>query len=116
MHTPPPPSPFKLLTKADVALVFSVCTKTIDNYVKAGLLPAPVSFGAREYWHPEVFQLHIDSVFVPPTGEVHDSEIQGEHLDAPAHASRPKVGGRADSSAVVRQQARQAGKLRQLNS
>lgn len=43
---------FKMVTKAEAAQVFSVCTKTIDNYIKEGLLPHPVAFGSREYWHP----------------------------------------------------------------
>jgi predicted DNA-binding transcriptional regulator AlpA len=43
-----PLSDFKLLTKADAAAVFGVCTKTIDNYIREGLLPPPVPFASRD--------------------------------------------------------------------
>lgn len=47
------PYPLKLVTKADAAAVFDVCTRTIDKFVREGLLSKPVAVGAKEYWHPE---------------------------------------------------------------
>lgn len=47
MNTPYESARFKLVTKADAAQVFSVCTKTIDNYIKAGLIPPPFSSARR---------------------------------------------------------------------
>lgn len=42
-------APFKPVSKADAAEVLGVgCTKTIDNYIKDGLLPQPVRFAGRE--------------------------------------------------------------------
>lgn len=34
---------FRLVTRADVAQMFGVCVKTVDNYIKEGLLPHPLS-------------------------------------------------------------------------
>ncbi len=48
---------FKLVTKADAAAIFGVCVKTIDNYVSDELLPPPIGFASRAYWHPSNLEL-----------------------------------------------------------
>lgn len=48
-------TPFKPLTKADAAQVLGVCTKSIDNYIRDGLLPQPARFAGRDLWHPDDF-------------------------------------------------------------
>ncbi len=54
---------FRLVTRADVAQMFGVCVKTVDNYIKEGLLPHPVQFASREYWHPDDMQSFMDATF-----------------------------------------------------
>jgi hypothetical protein len=113
MQTPHEPVHFKLVTKADAAQVFSVCTKTIDNYIKSGLIPPPVPFGAKEYWHPEVFQAHLDRVFRRSLIDVESEEQKPEAGEKPPPSMTV---GLRDSSPSIRQQARQAAKLKLLNS
>lgn len=48
-------APFKPVTKADAAQVLGVCTKSIDNYARDGLLPQPARFAGRDLWHPDDF-------------------------------------------------------------
>lgn len=56
-------SPIKLVTKADAAVAFSVCVKSIDNYIKQGLLPQPVPFAGKDYWHPDTFSEFLYRTF-----------------------------------------------------
>lgn len=115
---------FKLITKADAAAIFSVCTKTIDNYVRDGLLPKPVAFASREYWHPAVFQAFLARTFAPDDEAAPDAPGgTGQQLTAQPHAEKPvsrrtrtHSAGERDSSAVARQQARQSERLRALNA
>ena len=116
-------SDFKLVTKADAAAIFGICTKTVDNYIREGRLPEPVQFASREYWHPEDFQAFLDRTFR------RGSRAKPDHLPAGGEASRlphavtaagvsgaDAPGGERDSNPVVRQQARQQAKLRALNA
>ncbi len=92
-------SHLKLLTKADAADIFGVCTKTIDNYVREGLLPAPVAFASREYWHPTVFQSFLDQRFGLPGPQA------SPQLDAVGGAEAPNrapPGGALASARVTR--------------
>ncbi|MCX2861352.1 hypothetical protein OOZ63_05815 [Paucibacter sp. PLA-PC-4] len=65
---------FKPVSKADVAEILSVgCTKTIDHYIKEGLLPQPVKFSARDLWHPDDFYGFLSAILkrtaLPGVGE-----------------------------------------------
>jgi hypothetical protein len=108
---------FKLLTKADVAAIFGVCTKTIDNYVRERRLPAPVPFASREYWHPAAFQTFLDDTFLRSNLAGPDGPPL-EANDKPEAGVRPsaQVVTPRDSNPVVRQQRRQQEKLRRLNA
>lgn len=119
-------SHLKLLTKADAADIFGVCTKTIDNYVREGLLPAPVAFASRDYWHPTVFQSFLDQRFGLPGPQASPQLAAVGGAEAPNRAVASATagpGGSAgsqsrmtrDSNPVVRQQARQAARLQALN-
>jgi len=55
---PVPVAPFEPVLKADAAAMLNVSERTIDNYIERGLCPAPVAFGFREMWHPDVFYGH----------------------------------------------------------
>lgn len=46
---------FVPLTKEDVADLFRVTTRTIENWIEQEGLPLPVPIGNRVYWHPDVF-------------------------------------------------------------
>lgn len=91
-----PLASFKLVTKADAAITFGVCVKTIDNYIKSGLLPAPVAFGGREYWHPAQFRDFLDQRFgaKAPAEEREpvDVKAQSQSEHRPVHAPKLKQG------------------------
>lgn len=38
------------LTKAELAAMLRVSTRTISNYVQSGAIPGPVKFGRRALW------------------------------------------------------------------
>ncbi|UUZ77378.1 helix-turn-helix domain-containing protein [Polaromonas sp. P1(28)-13] len=116
MNTPYESARFKLVTKADAAQVFSVCTKTIDNYIKAGLIPPPIQFGAKEYWHPEEFHAHLNQVFRKGSADALEGESQKPTAEETPPILKTKANSTRDSSASIRQQARQAAKLKRLNS
>ena len=116
MNAPYESAPFKLVTKADAAQVFSVCTKTIDNYIKAGLIPPPVQFGAKEYWHPEAFHAHLDQVFRRGLVDVMGGQSNSPPVGESPPSAKAIENGLRDSSASIRQQARQAEKLKRMNS
>jgi predicted DNA-binding transcriptional regulator AlpA len=114
---------FKLVTPADAAAVLGVSVKTISNYIRDGLLPRPVRFGSRDYWHPAEFEAFLDRTFrrdtdgtqgEPGTPEAPVAAAQGAVV-AIAPQARTKAASSRDSSAVVRQQARQREMLRALN-
>jgi len=117
-------SDFKLVTKADAAAIFSVCTKTVDNYIREGRLPEPVQFASREYWHPEDFQSFLDRTFRrsapahpdqgPASGVASQPHGNGATADD-SGANAPRRGQR-DSNPAVRQRTRQEAKLRALNA
>ena len=118
-----PLSDFKLLTKADAAAVFGVCTKTIDNYIREGLLPPPVPFASRDYWHPEDFRAFLDATFrrsqPATTGKAQNLEVPPATTDGPTLADathRVNNRGERDSNPAVRQRIRQQERLRALNA
>ena len=118
MNTPYESPNFKLLTKANAAEVFGVCTKTIDNYIKAGLIPPPVKFGTKEYWHPAAFHAHLDKIFRKSPADALEGDIQKPNAEetSPVLKIKTRENGIRDSSASIRQQARQAAKLQRLTS
>jgi hypothetical protein len=111
--------PFKPVSKADAAETLGVSTKTIDNYIKSGLLPAPRPFGGRELWHPDIFYSCLHDALMPAPGSpagARSSEPSAAPF-VPAVDAGPKPGGKRlrDSSPMVRQKQRQAGVLDDLN-
>jgi predicted DNA-binding transcriptional regulator AlpA len=119
------PTVSKLVTKADAAAVFGVCTRTIDNYIRDELLPQPVQFGSREYWHPAEFEEFLARTFRRVPGPPHNHPIATEAstppqkgvAPAPTQKSRSRASKESDdSNAVVRQQARQRAVLRAMNA
>ncbi len=113
-------SDFKLITMADAARIFDGCSrKTIENYIRAGTMPAPVRFGGREYWHPADFQEFLDKTFrkgqlTTPDGELVSGQAAPEADVSPAIRSDAIM--LADSNPVVRQQRRQQARLQRLNA
>lgn len=49
----PTTAPVKLLTRDDVATIFSVSVRTIENWVKDGIIPPSNRIEGRAYWHPD---------------------------------------------------------------
>jgi excisionase family DNA binding protein len=48
------------ITKEMAAAILSVSTRTIENWVAEGTMPAPRPIGRRVYWHPHVFGMWLD--------------------------------------------------------
>jgi hypothetical protein len=64
--------PFVPLNKDSVASVFGVSTRTIENWVEQGLMPAPSVIGARVFWHPDLFYEWLDQRLRIPREEAND--------------------------------------------
>lgn len=116
---------FRLVTRADVAQMFGVCVKTVDNYIKEGLLPQPVQFASREYWHPDDMQSFMEATFkrtpsapfltpsVQSDGTQVDPEASPAQNNAPRKARIPKS---HDRYPTVRAKTRGQALLHRLNS
>ncbi|WP_162910317.1 helix-turn-helix transcriptional regulator [Azohydromonas sediminis] len=48
------------MTKADVAEVLGVCTKTVEAWERARIIPPGQRLGAFVFWHPLVFYAWLD--------------------------------------------------------
>ena len=118
----------KLVTKDIAAEVFSVSVKTIDNYIKDGLLPPPKRFVSKEYWHPADFAAFLDRTSrgepaavdgVTGVTGVTDAPAAGQDSAAspttPATRTKPTAREK-DTSPVVRQRARRSALLDRLNA
>jgi hypothetical protein len=79
-------APFKPVTKADAAQVLGVCTKSIDNYIRDGLLPQPARFAGRDLWHPDDFYGFLSAKL--RSGQATSTV---ESVDATAEARTPKA-------------------------
>jgi hypothetical protein len=127
---------FKLITKARAADVFGVDVKTIDNYIKAGKLPAPKQFVSKEYWHPDDFEAFLSETFRGAPASVEGvtpvtaapaggaaiavapaSAPASSGVPANAGGTSPKPNARTkDTSPVVRQRVRRTALLARLNA
>ena len=50
----------QMLTPDEVANQLRVSRRTLDRYVKAGHVPAPVKFGRTVRWHKSVIEQHLN--------------------------------------------------------
>jgi len=110
----------KLLTKADVAEYFDVCVKTVNNHIAQGLLPPPIPFGAKEYWHIDVFHAFLERTFNSSAEALERSchveqvsQVAPVEVASRAPTPRPRSG---ESAASFRQRVRQEAKLRKYNA
>ena len=109
----------KLLTKADAADILGVCTKTVDNYIRDGLLPPPRPLGSREYWHPKVFERFLDEHFGLTERPREGPAVEGDGVTEraePPQGQRGREPRSTKQSSAARQAARQASVLRGLNA
>lgn len=115
----------QLMTKADAAEVFGVCPKTIENYIKEGLIPRPVPFASKEYWHPVDFAAFIDRTFrrmdeatrgIQSAPASDTSDTRTKRSDALAADGPPRHRETKDSNPVVRAKARERATLHRLNA
>lgn len=118
------PSEFRLVTRADVAQIFGVCVKTIDNYIQQGLLPQPVAFASKEYWHPDDIKIFLDETFkravAGQTQSAQSVSVVSPKSDAPSQLppdnARKVEKARQKSHPVERAKVRQSALLQKLNS
>lgn len=107
-------SPFAPLTKEAVADVLCCTTRTIENMVNSGELPAPARIAGRVFWHPDVFYSWLDRTLRgdglgdglpewPSTTSISVSDGKKSTVSS-------KVTGK-DKDAVARMQSRQATRL-----
>ena len=54
-------TPFRPMSKEEIADVLGVSSRTIENWVNEGIVPAPKKLGNRVYWHPNVFYAWLDA-------------------------------------------------------
>ncbi len=111
-----PTTGFRLVTKADAAAVFGVCVRTIDNYINEGLLPRPVQFASKEFWHPESFQAFIDRTFREPASNTEEQSSAQQVPDRPTMKSGPKRTDTPAAHPAARALARQNLTLNRLNT
>lgn len=114
----------KLVTKDIAAEVFSVSVKTIDNYIKDGMLPQPTRFVSKEYWHPDDFRDFLARTFrsleaatdqvTEVTGGGSPSATVSSSAPAPTPAVRKSQA--KDTNPVVRERARRKSLLARLNA
>lgn len=88
-------APFKPVTKADAAQVLGVCTKSIDNYIRDGLLPKPARFAGRDLWHPDDFYGFLSAKLRSgqATSTVESVDARAEALTPEASSSNLAVNG-----------------------
>lgn len=116
----------KLVTKDIAAEVFSVSVKTIDNYIRDGLLPQPKRFVSKEYWHPDDFRAFLAQTFRSEPAASHQvtgvtqepvTELASSEPSASRRAQQRKTAVRVkDTSPVARERARQKDLLVRLNA
>lgn len=103
--------PFRPMTKADVAEVLGVCTKTVEAWERARIIPPGQRLGAFVFWHPHVFYAWLDKrlkgeepahdavaapAAVPPTPEPSAATVTAEAAAAlPPSVERADQGGDA---------------------
>lgn len=106
-------APFVPLTKEAVAAILDCTTRTIENMVNSGELPAPVRIAGRVFWHPEVFYIWLDGLLrgklirAVSGVSVAVSDAENNELNIPG---RPGTG-RTVADPAARMKARQAALL-----
>lgn len=54
-------TPFKPLTREEVAQILSISLSTLDGMIAAGTVPPPQTLGGRRhYWHPDTLYAWLD--------------------------------------------------------
>lgn len=101
--------PFRPMTKADVAEVLGVCTKTIESWEKTGVIPPGQRLGAFVLWHPDVFYRWLDRRLRGDPGTVtvveealtskQEQSASAPADELPSSASSVRKGTARDSSA-----------------
>ena len=75
-------TPIQYLTRKDLAKMFSVSVRTIENWRAMGTIPQSFSFGGRTYWDPEEIR---NKVHERPAQQMR----QAQHLSKLQHSSAP---------------------------
>ena len=84
---------FKPLSKEDLADVFGVSIRTIENWVNESILPAPRKLGNRVYWHPNAFYAWLDRRLSADAGT--GEAAQGSAPEPQPAGAKPKARGQS---------------------
>ncbi len=74
------PAPFRPLSKEEIANVLGISSRTVENWVNDGIVPAPKKLGNRVYWHPNVFYAWLDDYLL---SDSLGTEVGPEVAEAP---------------------------------
>jgi len=74
------PAPFRPLSKEEIADVLGISSRTVENWVNDGIVPAPKKLGNRVYWHPNVFYAWLDAYLL---SDSLSTEVGSELSNAP---------------------------------
>jgi predicted DNA-binding transcriptional regulator AlpA len=105
-------TPFKPLSKQDVADAIGCSIRTVENLVSSGELPPPVTIGRRVFWHPEIFYAWLDSTLrAPPTTAPQVLLEKTASPEATYDSKKTRRPIRANSAPLARMRASQAALL-----
>jgi predicted DNA-binding transcriptional regulator AlpA len=106
-------TPFKPLSKQDVAEAIGCSVRQVEIFVSLGELPRPVSIGRRVLWHPEIFYKWLDATLRAASPE--DAELPLKKTSLPETAFGANPGRRttnSTSASIVRMRAKAAALAR----
>jgi len=81
------PVEFRPIVKERAAEILSVSKRTIENWIAAGEMPAPIKIGRRVYWHPDTFYAWLNRKLAVPEPP---ASLPPTPTPAPRRPGRPR--------------------------
>ncbi|MDR3409543.1 MAG: helix-turn-helix domain-containing protein [Formivibrio sp.] len=107
------PTPFKPLTKEDIAGILNISIRTVENWIKDGTLPAPHKIAQRVYWHPDIFYTWLDQRL--KQADIESASDQAKECEMRASQPKPKASTKSRNELEILQ-AKTDSKLAKLMS
>jgi len=105
-------SPFKPMTKEDVARALQCSVRNIEKLIQSGGMPGPGRVAGRSFWHPNIFYEWLDAVLRQTAMSSIDASESAREKTSDDISSRPKVSRtNKPTNAIDCMQTRQANKL-----